>query len=97
MISRVEKVEILSWNKSLLGKSCSLFHNYMMHMYHGSSSNNSLYFGVIYLMFKSLAVLVTHEHVELFNFVQFFIDEWYAFLLMELIGIHFSVVHLWNI
>ena len=48
-------------------------------------------------MFKSLAVLVTHEHVALFNFVQFFIDEWYAFLLMELIGIHSSVVHLWNI
>ena len=49
-------------------------------MYHNFRSNNRLYFSVLYIVSNIIAVLVTCENVELFNFAQFFINEWETLL-----------------
>ena len=66
-------------------------------MYHVSIINNNQYVSLIYLTFKSLSVLVTHEHGTLLSFVQLLINAWYDFLLVDLIGICFSIFHPWSI
>ena len=81
----------------LLGKALYLFHNSMSHLDNGSRRNNSRYFSVIFITFKSISVLVTLEHVALFSFVQLFINEWDDFLLADLISSNSSIFQLWNI
>ena len=55
----------------LLGGGFPMFHNSMVNSVHSLSINDSISFIILYLAFKSLSVLVTNEHVELFVFVQF--------------------------